>query len=99
MSDDISIDDLLQAIYKPKLKPTPSTQGYQSVEYVEKPATVYCTTCNTEYSGTMTTVKSMDNLYDRYKMKWCPRCIASQEAQWWELCFRMRNITSKPIEI
>jgi hypothetical protein len=104
MSEDISIDDLLLAVADIKPKPrshterNPSMQGYQPVEYVEAPATIYCTTCQVQYDGVMTSVKGMDNLYDNYQTKWCPNCIKQQEAFWWEQCFRMKCVTSKSIE-
>jgi hypothetical protein len=96
--DDLSIDELLEAVSHAKAKPTPSTQGYQPVEYIESPATIYCLTCQTQYDGLMTRVRDMDNPYDNYQTKWCPNCINGQEKLWWEHCFRMRNITTKSIE-
>ena len=79
--DDLSVDDLLLAVAHIGAKPMRSktehktTQGYQPVEYIKMPATVYCTTCQIQYDGIMTIVKGMDNAYDNYKTKWCPNCI------------------------
>jgi hypothetical protein len=99
LEDNLSIDDLLDAALaktKPMRSQIKSTQGYHPIEYVESPATIYCTTCQIQYDGSMTHVKDMDNLYDRYKTTWCPNCIKEQAVLWWEHCFRMKNVVQKP---
>lgn len=101
-SDDLDIDDLILLTSKPKChveKSPIQAQGYSPVEYEQVPATIYCMGCNTQYEGSMTKVKGMDNLYDRYKLPYCPNCIAEHKKEWWQTCFRMEVLNTKKIEI
>ena len=90
--DDLDIDDLLLAVATKTRSRTERINpnlGYQPVVYTQSPATVHCQGCNTSYSGSMTHVEGMENLYDGYSTKWCPRCVKDHEREWWEQCFRM----------
>ena len=88
--DDLDIDDLLLAVMAhSKAERTSQSQGYQPVVYTTSHATIHCQGCSTTYKGNMTHVEGMDNLYDGYTTKWCPRCIGNHEKEWWQQCFRM----------
>ena len=93
-NDDLSIDELLEAVSK---KPIP--RGYEPIQYEEVKASIICLGCNTLYEGIMTKVVGMDNLYDNYESKWCPRCISQQEDIWFQHCFRMKSVVAKPFKI
>jgi hypothetical protein len=79
---------LLQEAENALKKSPPSTQGYTPVRYTQSPAIVYCE-CGREYHGMMTHVEGMDNIYNGYKMPYCPQCIHLHEALWWRNTFRM----------
>lgn len=85
---------LLRAESSLRRKTIPSAQGYQPVIYTQSHATVHCQGCETTYKGLMTHVEGMDNLYDGYKTKYCPKCIGLHEKEWWSTCFRMEHVES-----
>lgn len=92
MTNDLDLEALLKAAEALLPQQSKTDYGYQPVQYEQRQTKVHCTTCNKTYTGSMTCVVGMDNLYENYQTKWCPKCIANQAEFWWSQCFRLTNV-------